>query len=48
MEEQKKALQRKSSIAIGVPNRVLKLAEEGVLNVSNISLIIIDMKEFLC
>ena len=48
VEEQKKALQRKSSIAIGVPNRVLKLAEEGVLNLSNISLIIIDMKEFLC
>lgn len=45
VEEQKKALQRKSSIAIGVPNRVLKLAEEGILNLSNISLIIIDMKE---
>ena len=46
VEEQRKSLERRSSIAIGVPNRVLKLVEEGFLNVSNVSLIIIDMKEF--
>ena len=46
IEEQKKALEKPTSLAIGVPNRVLKLAEEGILDLSNLSLLIIDMKEY--
>lgn len=46
IDEQKKALQRYTPIAIGVPNRMFKLAEEGVLDLSSVSTIIIDTKEF--
>ena len=46
IEEQKKALEKPTSLAIGVPNRVLKLAAEGILDLSNLSLLIIDMKEY--
>ncbi|KAK8815773.1 hypothetical protein WA538_004897 [Blastocystis sp. DL] len=45
IEEQKKSLQRITPIAIGVPNRILKLADEGVLDLSNVSTLIIDTKE---
>lgn len=46
VDQQKKALAKSTPIAIGVPNRVLKLVEEGILDVSNLSLLIIDMKEY--
>ena len=46
IEEQKKSLQRITPIAIGVPNRILKLADEGVLDLSNVSTLIIDTKEY--
>ena len=45
IDQQKKVLSRYAPIAIGVPNRVLRLVEEGILDLSNISHIIIDMKE---
>ena len=45
IDQQKKALAKTTPIAIGVPNRVLKLVEEGILDLSNVSLVIIDMKE---
>lgn len=45
IDEQKKSLQRSTPIAIGVPNRILKLADEGVLDLSNVSTLIIDTKE---
>lgn len=45
IDQQKKVLSRYTPIAIGVPNRVLRLVEEGILDLSNISHIIIDMKE---
>lgn len=47
IEEQKKALQRYTPIAIGVPNRMFKLAEEGALDLSSVSTIIIDTKEYV-
>lgn len=31
---------------MGVPNRIWKLAEEGALDLSNVSTIIIDTKEY--
>ena len=45
IDQQKKVLSRYTAMAIGVPNRVLRLVEEGILDLSNISHIIIDMKE---
>ena len=45
IDQQKIVLSRYTPIAIGVPNRVLRLVEEGILDLSNISHIIIDMKE---
>lgn len=47
IEDQKKALSKLTPVAIGVPNRVLRLVEEGILDLSNVSLIVIDMKEYL-
>ena len=46
IDEQKKSLQRSTPIAIGVPNRILKLADEGVLDLSNVTTLIIDTKEY--
>ena len=45
VDEQKKALNRVTPIAIGVPNRTLRLVEDGILDLSNLSMLIIDMKE---
>lgn len=46
VEEQKKSLNKVTPLAIGVPNRVLRLIEDGVLDLSNVSTLIIDMKEY--
>ena len=46
VDEQKKALNRVTPIAIGVPNRTLRLVEDGVLDLSNLSMLIVDMKEW--
>jgi len=47
IDQQKKSLEKVTPVAIGVPNRVLKLVEEEILDLSNVSLVIIDMKEYL-
>lgn len=47
IEDQKKALSKVTPVAIGVPNRVLRLVEEGILDLSNVSLVVIDMKEYM-